>query len=164
MKILLTLLILSSQIVAHNAVIKSRECTKPNTNFWFCSNLNLLQKINITYTQLKNPEQVRTCMNTVSSFYPGFNCSCCEHFVNNPSKWGFEQVDNVYEGDVLIFYDSNNHPWHAVIVDTVKDGKVIYFNHSNGGSKPTDYIIKDSFDRWKRGKKFAYWKAFRYVK
>ena len=107
----------------------AKETVVPNCNFMFASNASLAGRIVMTFCD--KDKEVKTCMNTVSSFFNKYHtCSSCEDFVKNPQRWGFEQIASPKIGDIVIQHNpKTDRAFHAAIIVNMENDRY-YVSHA----------------------------------
>lgn len=136
-----------------SALNRSREATRPNTDFSNAQDLPWKSRFaanNLTWLPGIDPH---TCINTVTGFYnPNCTVASNPRFVATPEEFGYKEIPqkDIVPGDIIILSNGNNHPTHAVMFDSVAEEMGIHngyryeqgdtlVNYSNGGRGKNDY-------------------------
>lgn len=136
------------------ALRRSRQATKPNTNFSHAQDMSGVSKLS-AFVRQYNPFMAspHTCINTVTGFYdPDNTVASNVALVSNPARYGYKAIpqSEVKEGDLIILSNKDDHPVHATMFDQVATSAGEYngypyvagdtlLNYSNGGLRPQDY-------------------------
>lgn len=150
-----------------SALNRSREATKPNTDFSGAQDMTPMQRWGANNLANWFGEHMlgidpHTCLNTVTGFYnPKATVAANVNMVARPEDFGYESIEqkDAKPGDIIILSNKDNHPTHAVMFDSVSEGEGTHngypihvgdtlVNYSNGGRGKNDYRLKGPLPRF----------------
>lgn len=147
-----------------SALNRSREATRPNTDFSNAQDMTKTQRFGATWLAGVPFLGIdpHTCLNTVTGFYdPNNTVASNPNMVAHPEDYGYKEINqsDAVPGDIIILSNKNNHPTHAVMFDSVSDKSGIHngfpyepgdtlVNYSNGGRSNDSYRLQGPLKRF----------------
>lgn len=110
----------------------------------------------------EGPENVFTCINTVTGQYDDCNqVSGNITFSKSPSKYGFKEVNTPRIGDLVQFIDNTGTPHHAAMVTGFDENGEPIISYSDGGWESES--MKYDKDTWKKDFEGDTWKYYTFI-